>query len=117
MIHIYKVNGERFVYDVGSDTSTPITALQQKMLSYIKPPMTEDLPTSLRYDLAKYDGGMVSDAYDELYGLYLDGKLFSPVQEGKCENCIAAARCALSERSAAECEKELARVITEITSR
>lgn len=117
MIHVYKVNGERFVYDAGSDTSTPISALQQKMLSYIKPPMTEDLPTSLRYDLAKYDGGMVADAYDELYEFYLEGKLFAPVAEGKCANCVAAVRCSLLEKSDVECEKELSRVIAEITSR
>lgn len=117
MIHIYKVNGERFVYDSGSDTSTPISALQQKMLSYIKPPMTEDLPTSLRYDLAKYDGGMVSDAYDELYELYLDGKLFASAANGKCADCVAAARCALFEKSDVDCEKELSRVIADITSR
>ncbi len=77
MIKIIKENGERFVYDENSDTKTPITALQAKMLSYLKPPMTQELSTSLRYDLAKYDGGMVEDAYAELYELYTEGKIFS----------------------------------------
>lgn len=77
MIKIIKENGERFVCDENSGTKTPITALQAKMLTYLKPPMTEELPTALRYDLAKYDGGMVEDAYAALYELYTEGKLFS----------------------------------------
>ncbi len=77
MIFQFKKSGERYVFDSGSGEVSAVNALQYKMLSYIKPPLTEDLPTSLRYDLAKYDGGAVSEAYEGLYSLYAEGKLFS----------------------------------------
>ena len=48
-----------------------------KMLSYIKPPLTQDMPVSLRYSLAKYDSSGVEEAYEELYSLYERGELFS----------------------------------------
>lgn len=80
MIYIFKANGERFVYDEGSSSVSALTALQYKMISYITPPMKEDLPTSLRYDLAKYDGGAVTDAYEGLYELYSEGKLYSDTE-------------------------------------
>ncbi|MCD7782852.1 MAG: hypothetical protein LUI15_02985 [Firmicutes bacterium] len=77
MIKLENENGQRYVYDEGSGTKTPITALEYKMLGYIKPPMPKDLPAYLRYDLAKYDSGSVEEAYERLYQLYADGKLFS----------------------------------------
>lgn len=87
MVFQFKKSGERYVYDSGSGEVSAVSALQYKMLSYIKPPLTEDLPTSLRYDLAKYDGGAVSEAYDGLYRLYSEGKLFSEDTDSpeKCE--------------------------------
>ena len=77
MVYLFKVNGERYVYDEGSGNVSSVTALQYKMISYIKPPLGEDLPTALRYDLAKYDGGAVTDAYEGLYELFSEGKLYS----------------------------------------
>ncbi len=77
MIHTFKKGKERFVCDCGSGRVSAVSALQYKMLSYLNPPLSEELPTSLRYDLAKYDSGMVEEAYSELYALYLDGGLFS----------------------------------------
>ncbi len=103
MIHMFKVNGERFVFDRGSGAVNPVSALQYKMLSYLKPPLTEDLPSALRYDLAKYDGGMVEEAYEGLFGLYENGKLFSPDKESGvpvCSDCWASGRCNLD----ASCE-------------
>lgn len=88
MIFQFKKNGERCVYDSGSGTVSSLSALQYKMLSYVSPPLTEDLPTALRYDLAKYDGAAVSDAYDGLYKLYSEGKLFTDDEDTveECEN-------------------------------
>lgn len=77
MIYLFKLNGERYVYDEGSNTLSQLTMLQYKMISYVKPPLSEDLPTSLRYDLAKYDGGAVSDAYEGIYALFEAGKLYT----------------------------------------
>ncbi len=88
MIFQFKKSGERYVYDSGSGEVSAVSALQYKMLSYIKPPLTEDLPTALRYDLAKYDGGAVSEAYDGLYELYKEGKLFSEDHDSP-EECEA----------------------------
>ena len=91
MIHTFKKGGERFVCDLASGQVSAVSALQYKMLSYLKPPLSPGLPTALRYDLAKYDGGMVEDAYDGLYALYESGKLFS---EGDAkENCRECAYC------------------------
>ncbi len=94
MIFQFKSSGERYVYDSGSGEVSAISALQYKMLSYIKPPLSEDLPTALRYDLAKYDGGAVSEAYDGLYALYSEGKLFSEDSDAPdvCEAKFAAVR-------------------------
>ncbi len=86
MIFQFKKSKERFVYDSGSGAVSSLSALQYKMLSYVAPPLTEDLPTALRYDLAKFDGGAVSEAYNELYKLYSEGKLFSN-DEASPEEC------------------------------
>ena len=93
MTHTFRKNGERFVCDTGSGTVSTVSALQYKMLTYIKPPLTPDLPTSLRYDLAKYDGGAVEDAYTGLYALYEAGKLFSDGENTSCGDCPYADAC------------------------
>lgn len=106
MIHVYRLGGERFVFDRGSGSVSTVTALQYKMLSYLKPPLTPDLPTSLRYDLAKYDSGMVEDAYEGLYALYEEGKLFSPDETDEpCSGCWAKGRCTL-EGACGSCSAE-----------
>lgn len=52
--------------------------LQYKMLSYIGLPMPPECPSALRYDLAKYDSDAISETYDGLYKLSLEGKMFVP---------------------------------------
>ena len=52
-----------------------LAAIQKKMLPVITLPMPEDCPTSLRYALAKYDAGSVSDAWDGLKDLEDEGLL------------------------------------------
>ena len=94
MIHTFKNGRERFVCDCSSGHISAVSALQYKMLSYLKPPLTPDLPTSLRYDLAKYDGGMVEEAYDGLYALYEAGKLYSVGEaDDVCRECVYGGIC------------------------
>ena len=86
MVRTFKKNGERYVCDEKSGTVSAVSALEYKMISYLKPPLGPDMPTSLRYDLAKYDSGAVEDAYAKLYALYEAGKLFSE-DAGGCGEC------------------------------
>ena len=57
----------------GADVT--LSAIQKKMLPVITLPMPMDYPTSLRYALAKYDAGAVSDAWDGLRELEAAGLL------------------------------------------
>lgn len=93
MIHTFKNGKDRYVCDIPSGQVSIVSALQYKMLSYLKPPLSPELPTSLRYDLAKYDSGSVEDAYGGLYALYEAGKLFSGSGDGKCEGCPYSSVC------------------------
>ena len=76
MIYLYKHNGRKCCYDTASGAVLELTALQYKMMGAIEPPLTPTCPTSLRYELAKYDSEDVSEAYDELYGFFSEGLLF-----------------------------------------
>ncbi len=101
MVHAFKANGERYVFDRGSGKVTPVSAMQYRMISYLKPPLTPELPTALRYNLAKYDGGAVTDAYDALYALFEAGALFSEKEApDACAGCWASGLCSLG----GECE-------------
>lgn len=82
MIYLYKHNGRKCCYDSASGAVIELTALQYKMLGAIETPLTPACPTSLRYELAKYDSEDVSEAYDELYRLFTDGLLFAESEEG-----------------------------------
>ncbi|MBQ4326940.1 MAG: hypothetical protein IJC32_00820 [Clostridia bacterium] len=77
MIYLYKYNGRKCCYDSKSGAVIELTALQYKMMGAIEAPLTPACPTSLRYELAKFDSEDVSEAYDELYGLFSDGILFA----------------------------------------
>ncbi len=57
----------------GADVT--LTAIQKKMLPAITLPMPEDCPTSLRYALAKYDAGAVTEAWEGLLELAEAGEL------------------------------------------
>ncbi|MBQ3508136.1 MAG: hypothetical protein IJA91_06260 [Clostridia bacterium] len=56
-------------------TEVTLTAIQKKMLYAITLPMPEDCPTSLRYALAKYDAGAVTEAWEGLLELAETGIL------------------------------------------
>lgn len=78
MVHSFKYGGYRFAYDTVSGTLFRFDELTYKMLDYIGLPMPVDCPSALRYDLAKYDSMAISDAYDALYALSKEGKIFVP---------------------------------------
>ena len=52
-----------------------LTSLQQKMLSMLTLPMSEECPTALRYALAKYHAHTVAEAYEVLYASCQAGEL------------------------------------------
>lgn len=78
MVHSFKYGGYRFAYDTVSGTLFRFDELTYKMLDYIGLPMPVDCPSALRYDLAKYDSMAIDDAYDALYALSKEGKIFVP---------------------------------------
>ena len=78
MVHSFKYGGYRFAYDTVSGTLFRFDELTYKMLDYIGLPIPVDCPSALRYDLAKYDSMAISDAYDALYALSEEGKIFVP---------------------------------------
>ncbi len=55
--------------------SVTLTSLQKKMLAAVTLPLPPECPTALRYQLAKFDAGAVSDAYDKLLELADQGLL------------------------------------------
>ncbi len=53
------------------------------MMGALTAPLSPVCPTSLRYELAKYDSEDVSDTYDRLYSLQEKGILFAAGDEAK----------------------------------
>ena len=76
MVHSFKYGGYRFAYDTVSGTLFRFDELTYKMLDYIGLPIPVDCPSALRYDLANYASMAISDAYDALYALSEEGKIF-----------------------------------------
>ena len=82
MIYLYKYNGKKHCYDSASGAVIELSALQYKMMGAIEAPLTPACPTSLRYELAKFDSEDVTEAYDELYGLFCDGLIYGEDKDG-----------------------------------
>lgn len=82
-VHTFKCCGQRIALDVPSGAVHVLSELAFEMLQRIAPPLAPECPTSLRYELAKYESSDVSEAYDELFSLYKDGLLFSEDTEYK----------------------------------
>lgn len=77
MLHIVKVPGRKLAYDTSSGAVIPLSALSYKMLGALETPLAPTCPTSLRYELAKYDSEDVSETYESLYELQENGFLFA----------------------------------------
>ena len=85
MIHYWKSGKQKLVYDTASGAIIPLTSLEYKMVQAILPPLSPLCPSSLRYELAKFDSADVEEAYDRIYCLFQDGILFALEKENqKC---------------------------------
>lgn len=76
MLYTFRFEGKKYAYDSVSGAIVQPSALEYKMMGAILPPLTPVCPTSLRYELAKYDSLDVEDAYNTIYALYEEGVLY-----------------------------------------
>ena len=76
MLYTLKSSGKKYAYDSTSGAVIQLNALQFKMLGAIVPPLTAVCPTSLRYELAKFDSMDVEEAYDYIYSLSCEGLIY-----------------------------------------
>lgn len=83
MLHCWKSAKQKLVYDTASGAIVSLTSLEYKMVQAITPPLAPLCPSSLRYELAKYDSADVEEAYEHVYSLYRDGILFASAQDDK----------------------------------
>lgn len=77
MLHYWKSGKQKIAYDTASGAVIPMTSLEYKMIQAITPPLAPLCPSSLRYELAKYDSTDVEEAYENIYKLYMQGTLFA----------------------------------------
>ena len=84
MVHIFKTNGRKIAYDTTSGAFVGLSSLANKMMGALTAPLPPVCPTSLRYELAKYDSGDVSETYKQLYRLFEEGLLFCEEKDGAC---------------------------------
>ena len=77
MLYTFRFEGKKYAYDSASGAVMQPTTLQFKMLGAIVPPLTPACPTSLRYELAKFDSNDVEDTYDDIYALAKQGVLYA----------------------------------------
>lgn len=77
MIHKFKFYGHYFAIDTESATVHTLTELQYDMLTYLRFPFEDVFPTTLRYDLAKYESSKLMQAYFEFKKLSDDGVFMS----------------------------------------
>ena len=69
MLLTFRFEGKKYAYDSVSGAVIQPDALGFKMMGAIVPPLTPVCPTSLRYELAKFDSLDVEEAYNEIYAL------------------------------------------------
>ena len=77
MIYKFKFYGHYFALDTKSRAVHNLTEIQYDMLTYLRFPLEEVFPTTLRYDLAKYPSTDLKEAYFAFKKLYEDGVLLS----------------------------------------
>lgn len=73
MIHRFKLYGQRFAIDTESLAVHKLSELQYDMLTYLRLPFEDTFPSTLRYDLAKYESSKLSEGYLALSKLGRDG--------------------------------------------
>ena len=77
MLYTVRSAGKKYAYDSASGAVIQLNALQFKMLGAIVPPLTAVCPTSLRYELAKFDSMDVEEAYGQIYELATSGLIYN----------------------------------------
>ena len=77
MIHTYKLNGYFIALDVCSGAVHILDELSYDILNLLDENMSENCPQSVFDSLTDYSSEDIESAYEELYGLYKDGLLFS----------------------------------------
>ena len=77
MICTFRFEGKKYAYDSASGSIMQPNALEYKMLGAIVPPLTRVCPTSLRYELAKFDSLDVEETYDGIFLLSEKGVLYA----------------------------------------
>ncbi len=77
MLYTFRFEGKKYAYDSTCGTIMQPNTLQFKMMGAIQPPLTRICPTSLRYELAKFDSMDVEETYDEIYSLFEQGVLYA----------------------------------------
>lgn len=88
MLHYWKSGKQKIVYDTASGAVISVTSLEYKMIQAITPPLAPLCPSSLRYELAKFDSADVEEAYETLYHLYTQGVLFASHRDEQPRICI-----------------------------
>ena len=83
MLHLLKVSGKKTAYDSTSGAFIRLSSLEYKMMGALTPPLPQICPTSLRYELAKFDSESVSEAYDRLKDLYDRNLIFARPENGE----------------------------------
>ena len=93
MLHSFKLYGQRYALDTESGAVHIISEIQNDMLKYLKLPFESVFPSSLRYDLAKYESSKLKEAYFEFAKWNEDGVFMSdiptklPTIEPQNRNC------------------------------
>lgn len=82
MLYTFRFEGKKYAYDSASGAIMQPSTLEFKMLGAIQPPLTRACPTSLRYELAKFDSMDVEETYDGIYALAEKKVLF--VEDDGC---------------------------------
>ena len=81
MLYTFRFEGKKYAYDSVSGAIIRPSTLEFKMLGAIQPPLTRSCPTSLRYELAKFDSLDVEATYNGLYALF-EKKIFFGAEDG-----------------------------------
>ena len=80
MLHFWKSAKQKRVYDTASGAVLTLNSLEYKMIQAIIPPLSPLCPSSLRYELAKYDSADVEETYENIYKLFCNKILFAENQ-------------------------------------
>lgn len=81
MIYTFKSNGIRAAVDSRDGSVRLLDNLTYLLLSTMQENPAPEMPTSLRYAFAKYDGAALQEAYKTAYSLFTQEKIFTQEKE------------------------------------